>query len=248
MLTAGRGAYPESIPLFEQHLDRYDEYVDDRLDLLLRIREENPVTGSGATRKPLTEAGIWPRPIQSELSIWIAVGGTPASVIQAGVLGTPLYVAILGEPQHFADLADLYRSAAAKAGRTPERIGVTSHSYAERTSQGARDIFFPHYSSSIGQNMPRAGRLDRDAFDAWASPHGALFAGSPAEIVDTILWEHELMGHPRFLAQVGLGGLSQTATLRSIEVLATEVLPAVREAIGSGPAPGAEAGDARARS
>jgi alkanesulfonate monooxygenase SsuD/methylene tetrahydromethanopterin reductase-like flavin-dependent oxidoreductase (luciferase family) len=113
----------------------------------------------------------------------------------------------------------------------PGRIGVTSHFYVEETSQGAKDTFFPHYSSYIHQNMPRTGRLDRAGFEAWASPRGALFAGSPAEIVDKILWEHEMLGHTRFLAQVGLGGLSQAATLRSIEMLATEVLPAVRAAL-----------------
>jgi alkanesulfonate monooxygenase SsuD/methylene tetrahydromethanopterin reductase-like flavin-dependent oxidoreductase (luciferase family) len=142
-----------------------------------------------------------------------------------------MYLAILGAPDRFAPYADLYRRSAAQAGRTPERIGVTSHFYVEPTSQGARDSFFPHYASYIAQNMPRAGRLDRDGFDHWASPHGALFAGSPAEIIDKILWEHELLGHSRFLAQVGLGGLSQAQTLRSIEMLATEVLPAVRAAL-----------------
>ncbi|WP_427017485.1 hypothetical protein ACQCSX_02340 [Pseudarthrobacter sp. P1] len=108
---------------------------------------------------------------------------------------------------------------------------MTSHFYVENTSQGARDTFFPHYGAYIGQNMPRTGRLDRVGFEAWAGPRGAIFAGSPAEIVDKILWEHEILGHTRFLAQVGLGGLSQAETLRSIELLATEVLPAVRAAL-----------------
>ena len=232
-ITAGRGAYVESFPLFGQSLDRYDEYCEDRLDLLLRLRDENPLTWHGTTRPPLDDAGVWPRPLQPELPIWIAVGGTPASVVRAGSLGLPLYLAILGAPARFRPLAELYRSSAAEAGRTPERIGVTSHFYVEPTSQGARDTFFPHYSSYIGQNMPRAGRLDRDGFEAWAGPHGALFAGSPAEIVDKILWEHEVLGHTRFLAQVGLGGLPQADTLRSIALLATEVAPAVRAAISS---------------
>ncbi len=159
------------------------------------------------------------------------MGGTPASAVRAGKLGLPLYLAILGDPPRFAPLAELYRRSAAAAGREPGQIGVTSHFYVEETSQGARNTFFPHYSSYIGQNMPRAGRLDRPSFDAWASPRGALFAGSPAEIVEKILWEHEILGHTRFLAQVGLGGLSQAQTLRSIELLATEVLPAVRAAL-----------------
>jgi probable LLM family oxidoreductase len=232
-LTAGRGAYTESFPLFGQSLDRYDEYFEDRLDLLLRIRDENPVTWSGTTRPPLHAAGVWPRPSQSALPIWIAVGGTPSSVVRAGARGLPLYLAILGDPQRFAPLAELYRRSATEAGTRPRSIGVTSHFYVEASSQGARRTFFPHYSAYIGQNMPRAGRLDRGTFEAWAGPHGALFVGSPAELIDKILWEHEVLGHTRFLAQVGLGGLSQADTLRSIELLATEVLPAVRASIGS---------------
>lgn len=230
-ITAGRGAYLESFPLFGQDLQRYDEYFDDRLELLLKIRDENPVTWNGTTRTPLNEAGVFPRPVQESLPIWAAVGGTPASAVRAGKLGLPLYLAILGDPPRFAPLAELYRRSAAAAGREPGQIGVTSHFYVEETSQGAKDTFYPHYSSYIGQNMPRAGRLDRQSFEAWASPRGALFAGSPAEIVEKILWEHEILGHTRFLAQVGLGGLSQAQTLRSIELLATEVLPAVRAAL-----------------
>ncbi|MFF5792433.1 LLM class flavin-dependent oxidoreductase [Paeniglutamicibacter sp. NPDC012692] len=230
-ITAGRGAYLESFPLFGQDLQRYDEYFEDKLELLLKIRDENPVSWAGTTRVPLHEAGIWPRPVQDALPIWAAVGGTPASAVRAGKLGLPLYLAILGDPPRFAPLAELYRRSVAGAGREPGRIGVTSHFYVEETSQGARDTFFPHYSSYIGQNMPRTGRLDRAGFEAWASPGGALFAGSPAEIVEKILWEHEILGHTRFLAQVGLGGLSQAQTLRSIELLATEVLPAVRAAL-----------------
>ncbi|WP_108250651.1 LLM class flavin-dependent oxidoreductase [Planctomonas deserti] len=229
-ITAGRGAYVESFPLFGQSLDRYDVYFEDRLDLLLKIRGQNPVTWSGTTRPPLNAAEIWPRPLQDELPVWIAVGGTPDSVVRAATRGLPLYLAILGDPGRFASLAHLYRHAADQAGQQPGRVGVTSHFYAEPTSQGARETFFPHYSSYIGQNMPRTGRLDRDTLDVWAGPRGALFAGSPAEIIDKILWEHDILGHTRFLAQVGLGGLSQRDTLASIELLATEILPAVRAA------------------
>ena len=230
-ITAGRGAYVESFPLFGQDLGRYDEYFDDRLDLLLTLRRRNPVTWQGTTRPPLNDAGVWPRPAQPELPVWLAVGGTPESAVRAGRLGLPMYLAILGAPARFRSLVELHRTAADAAGIPQPRIGVTSHFHAAETTQAARDAFYPHYASYFATNMPRGGVLDRDTFDAWAGQGGALFAGSPAEIVDKILWEHEMLGHSRFLAQVGLGGLDQTATLRSIELLATEVLPQVRRAL-----------------
>ena len=232
-LTAGRGAYIESFPLFGQDLGHYDEYFSDRLDLLLKIRAENPVTWSGTTRPALSNAGVWPRPVQDELPVWIAVGGTPESVVRAGSLGLPMYLAILGSPERFVPLAELYRRSAAEAGLAPNRLGVTSHLYVGTDSQSAREEFYPHYSGYIAQNMPRAGRLDWDGFKLWAAPKGALMVGSPAEIVDKILWEHEILGHSRFLAQVGLGGLDQARTLRSIELLASEVLPEVRRALAT---------------
>jgi probable LLM family oxidoreductase len=233
-MTVGRGAYVESFPLFVQDLQRYDEYFEDRLDLLLNINENEEVTWSGTTRPAIDGLSVWPRPVQQRLPIWIAVGGTPSSVVRAGRLGLPLYLAILGAPEQFLPLARLYRASAAQAGHSPEtlRLGITSHFHVDTTSQRARDTFYPHYADYIGQNMPRAGALSREGFDAWAAPHGALFVGSPAEIVDKILWEHSILRHDRFLAQVGLGGLGQAETLRSIELLATEVLPAVRRELG----------------
>lgn len=233
-ITAGRGAYLESFPLFGQDLRRYDEYFDDRLSLLLSGREGNPVSWAGTSRPALEAAGIWPEPVQRPLPVWIAVGGTPASVVRAGSLGLPLYLAILGAPDQFVGLRDLYRSSEVSAGHRPGRLGITSHLHVARTSQRAREAFFPHYAAYIGQNMPRGGTLTRDAFEQWASPRGALFAGSPAEVVDKILWEHELLGHTRFLAQVGLGGLPHGETLDAIELLATDVLPAVRAALAAG--------------
>ncbi len=231
-ITAGRGAYTESFPLFGHDLGDYDELFDEKLDLLLQLNQHERVTWSGKHRPALIDAGIYPRPVQPELPVWIAVGGTPASVVRAGSHGLPLYLAILGQPERFEPLADLYRSTGADAGHGPDdlRVGVTSHFYLEPTSQGARDRFYPYYSRYIGNNMPgaRGQLLPRDAFDAWAAPRGALFAGSPQEVIDKILWEHELLGHDRFLAQIGLGGLPFADTARSIELLATEVLPVVR--------------------
>lgn len=231
-ITAGRGAFTESFPLFGHDLADYDELFEEKLDLLLRLNRTERVTWSGKHRPPLVDAGIYPRPMQPELPLWIAVGGTPASVVRAGRNGLPLYLAILGQPERFAPLARLYRQSAADAGHTGDslRVGVTSHFYVDSTSQRARDTFYPYYARYIGDNLPsaRGQLLPRDAFEAWASPRGALFAGSPQEVIDKILWEHELLGHDRFLAQIGLGGLPFADTARSIELLATEVLPVVR--------------------
>jgi probable LLM family oxidoreductase len=231
-ITAGRGAYTESFPLFGHDLADYDELFEEKLDLLLRLNRHERVTWTGKHRPKLVDAGVYPRPVQPELPVWIAVGGTPASVVRAGRNGLPLYLAILGQPERFAPLADLYRQSADDAGHAHGalRLGVTSHFFVESTSQGARDTFYPYYSRYIGNNMPaaRGQLLPRDAFDAWAAPHGALFAGSPQEVIDKILWEHELLGHDRFLAQIGLGGLPFADTARSIELLATEVLPTIR--------------------
>ena len=238
-ITAGRGAYTESFPLFGRDLADYDELFTESLELLLEINRHERVTWTGKHRADLVDIGIYPRPVQAELPVWIAVGGTPASVTRAGRHGLPLYLAILGQPQQFAALANLYRKTGADAGHDPERlrIGVTSHFYIEDTSQRARDTFYPYYSRYIGNNMPGAqGRpLSREAFEAWASPRGALVVGSPQEAIDKILWEHELLGHDRFLAQIGLGGLPFAATARSIELLATEVLPTIRRETGSQP-------------
>lgn len=168
---------------------------------------------------------------QERLPVWLAVGGTPASASRAGALGLPMYLAILGSPPRFRALAELHRTAAAEAGHEQPRLGVTSHFHVAETSQAARDEFFPHYAAYFAENMPRAGRIAREVRETWAAPDGALFAGTPAEIVDKILWEYEMLGHTRFLAQVGLGGVGQRETLRSIELLATEVLPEVRAAL-----------------
>lgn len=245
-ITAGRGAYVESFPLFGHDLADYDELFEEKLDLLVQLNRGQRITWRGNHRPPLDNVGVYPRPAQSQLPVWVAVGGTPASVERAGRHGLPLYLAILGQPERFAPLADLYRHTAEAYGHRHDdvRVGVTSHFYVEPTSQGARDTFYPYYARYIGNNMPAArGRLlPRDNFEAWAGPRGALFAGSPQEIVDKILWEHEILGHDRFLAQIGLGGLPFAETARSIELLATEVLPVVRrvtEVTSAAPAGGA---------
>lgn len=235
-ITAGRGAYVESFPLFGQRLEDYDALFDEKLELLLEIGASPEVTWQGHFRPALEHAGVYPRPVQEQLPVWIAVGGTPESVVRAGRLGLPMYLAILGQPERFAPLADLYRHTAEQHGHDPQSLalGVTSHVHVARTSQQAREEFYPYYSRYIGDNMPsaRGVPLPRDAFEAWAGPRGALFAGSPQEVIEKILWEHEILGHRRFLAQIGLGGLPFVTTAGAVELLATEVLPVVRRELG----------------
>lgn len=233
-ITAGRGDYTESFPLFGFDLKDYDELFEEKLGLLLQLNDNHHVTWSGRHRPALHDAGVFPRPVQGQIPVWIAVVGSPASVVRAGRLGLPLYLAILGQPERFVELAQLYRQTGADHGHDRERLrlGVTSHFHVGVTSQGARDSFYPYYSRYIGNNMPsaRGQLLSRDAFESWASPRGALFVGSPQEVIDKILWENEILGHDRFLAQIGLGGLPFAEAARLIELLAAEVLPVVRKA------------------
>jgi alkanesulfonate monooxygenase SsuD/methylene tetrahydromethanopterin reductase-like flavin-dependent oxidoreductase (luciferase family) len=168
--------------------------------------------------------------------VWLAVGGNPPSAVRAGTLGLPLALAIIGgAPERFVPLVDLYRDSARQAGHDPERlpVGINSHTYVADTSQQAADEFFPAYSSM----MNRIGRergwspMTRRQFDVLRSPRGALMVGSPQEVVEKILFQHELFGHTRFLGQISVGDLPHAQVMRAIELLGTEVAPAVRAAV-----------------
>ncbi|MGT2462086.1 LLM class flavin-dependent oxidoreductase [Sinomonas atrocyanea] len=183
----------------------------------------------------LHHAAIAPRPVQERLPIWRGVGGTPSSFVRAGQAGVPLFLALLSGHQHFVRLVELYRTAGAQAGHPASSlaVGTGSHFYAARTSRQARTAFYPHYAAYIEQNMPRpAGTFPREQFDAWAGPGGGLHVGSPAEITERILATHEALGTSRFMAQVGLGTLPFAETAASVELLASEIVPAVKRALG----------------
>ena len=236
-IMAGRGSFIESFPLFGYDLGDYDELFAEKLELLLKLRESERVTWSGRHRAPLDEAGVYPRPVQDPLPVWIAVGGTPQSVVRAAVLGLPLAIAIIGgEPANFAPLARLYREAATRAGHDPERlpISINSHTYVAGTSQQASDEYFPTYAAM----MNRIGRergwapMGRAQFEMGRSPRGALLVGSPEEVTEKILFEHELFGHQRFMAQISVGTLPHEKVMRAIELFGTEVAPAVRKELG----------------
>ena len=232
-IMAGRGSFIESFPLFGQDLQDYDELFEEKLGLLLALRASEKVTWSGRHRAPIRNLGVYPRPLQDPLPIWIAVGGTPASVVRAGTLGLPLALAIIGgAPERFVPLANLYRESASRAGHDPATlpVSINSHGFISDTSQRAAEIAFPPYAETMGRIGRERGwpPPSRRQFDAERSPRGALLIGSPQEVIDKILFEHELFGLQRMLIQFTVGATPHDAVMRSIELLGTEVAPVVR--------------------
>ena len=230
-VMAGRGSFVESFPLFGYDLDDYDELFAEKLDLLLKLRAGERVTWSGKHRPALKDLVVYPRP-ERLLPIWIAVGGTPESVVRAGSLGLPMALAIIGgAPARFAPHVQLYREAARRAGHDPApAVGINSHGWIAKDSQQAADEAFPPFA----EVMTRIGRergwppTTRERFEAERGPRGALLVGSPQQVIDKILYEHELFGNQRFLLQLTVGSMPHDKVLRAIELLGTEVAPVVR--------------------
>jgi probable LLM family oxidoreductase len=235
-IMAGRGSFVESFPLFGYELRDYDELFAEKLELLLRLRDAERVSWPGGHRAAIDDRGVYPRPLQERLPIWVAVGGTPESAVRAGTLGLPMALAIIGGlPERFVPFAELHRRAAAEAGHGRLPLSINSHGFVAETSQEAADVAFPPFAAM----MDRIGRergwqpLRRQDFDASCTLRGANFVGSPQQVVEKILFQHELFGHDRFLVQFSVGSLPHAALLRSIELFGTEVAPAVRKALGS---------------
>ena len=238
-IMAGRGSFIESFPLFGYDLQDYEPLFAEKLELLLALREQETITWSGRYRAPLDAQTVYPRPLQTPLPVWIAVGGTPASVARAGLLGIPLAIAIIGGmPARFKPMADLYRQAAAEGGHDVEslELGINSFCYIADTAEQAVAEFYPGYAEVMDQlGRERGwGPTSRGQFDQLRSPRGSLLVGSPEEIVDKILYEHELFGHTRFLAQMDVGRQSHERVMRSIELFGTRVAPEVRRVLGTG--------------
>ncbi|MGD9571084.1 MAG: LLM class flavin-dependent oxidoreductase [Thermoleophilia bacterium] len=233
-IMAGRGSFIESFPLFGYALDDYDALFAEKLELLLEIRANERVSWPGGHRAPIDGRGVYPRPVQDPLPVWVAVGGTPASVVRAGTLGLPMALAIIGgQPARFRPYAELFRQAAAEAGHGPLPLSINSHGFVAETSQQARDEAFGPFKTM----MDRIGRergwspMTRAAFDASTDLHGANLVGSPQEVAEKILFQHELFGHDRFLIQFSVGTVPHDRLMRSIELFATEVAPVVRAAL-----------------
>jgi probable LLM family oxidoreductase len=230
-IMAGRGSFVESFPLFGFDLDDYDELFAEKLELLLAIRDRERVTYAGSRhRAPIEGLGVYPRPLQDPLPVWLAVGGNPPSAIRAGTLGLPMALAIIGgEPARFAPLVDLYRRAGG------ERVSINSHAYVADTAEQAADEFFPAYSAMMNRIGAERGwtPMVRPQFDALRSPRGALVVGTPDQVAEKIVAQHAIFGHERFLAQMSVGPMPHEQVMRSIELFATEVAPAVRVALAA---------------
>jgi probable LLM family oxidoreductase len=235
-IMAGRGSFIESFPLFGYDLADYDELFAEKLDLLLALRGGEPVTWSGKHRAALDRVAVHPRPVQQPLPVWVAVGGNPASAARAGMLGLPMALAIIGGmPERFVPFADVHRKAAAEAGHDRPRLSINSHGYLADTAEQAADEFYPAYAemmTSIGRERGWSP-MRRPDFDALRTRRGALVVGSVDDVVEKILFQHELFGHDRFLMQTSVGDLPHHRALRSIELLGTKVAPAVRAALGA---------------
>jgi probable LLM family oxidoreductase len=249
-IMAGRGSFIESFPLFGYDLDDYDELYAEKLELLLALREHTRVTWSGRHRAALVDAGVWPRPVQQPLPVWVAVGGSPQSVVRAGTLGLPLTIAIIGgQPARFAPLVELYREAAASAGhdRSETRVAINTHAFVGASSAAADSAFAASYLAMMNRigrerGWPASGRPE---YEALRAPDGALAVGSPEQVAEKILYEHELFGNDRYIGQMSVGAVAHSDVLRSMELFGTQVAPLVREEIARREEPAAAAATIR---
>src|SRR6476469_9319902 len=232
-LVVGRGSFVESFPLFGLDLADYDELFEEKLDLLLRIRESEHVTWRGRHRPALTGQGVYPRPLQDPLPIWVGVGGTPESFVRAGLLGLPLMVAIIGgEPRQFGPLVDLYRRAGAQAGHPAEALKVGLHvfGFVAESTQAAADTIYPGWHEMFAQVSRERGFAppSRAQFDATSGPNGAFFMGDPDTVADKLRRvSGQLGGVDRISLQMTNPRLAHGDLLRGIELLGTEVVPRV---------------------
>jgi probable LLM family oxidoreductase len=236
-IMAGRGSFIESFPLFGFDLKDYDELFDEKLELLLKIRESEKVTWKGGHRPAINNLGVYPRPVQDPLPVWIGSGGTSNSVVRAGMLGLPLVLAIIGgSPVQFAPLVQLYKRAAARAGHDPAKLPVASHSHGfiADDTETAADKFFPPTQQAMNVLARERGwgRYDRNSFDAARSFEGALYVGDPETVANKIIHLRKNVGVTRFMLHVPVGTMSNhDDVMRAIELLGTEVAPRVKSEI-----------------
>lgn len=237
-IMAGRGSFIESFPLFGYDMQHYNDLFTEKLDLLLKINKNEMITWKGKHSQSIDERGVYPRPLQNEIPVWIAAGGTPASAIRAAKLGLPLMLAIIGGmPEQFVPFIKLYKDTAIKEGKKENELqfGVNNHFYVSENSQQAGTEFYPYYSEMMGRIGRERGwpPLSQQQYEYLRSPKGALMVGSVQQVVDKILYEHEIFGITRFIAQASVGVVPHKLTLKSIELFGTKVVPAVKKALDS---------------
>ncbi len=239
-IMAGRGSFTESFPLFGYDLSDYDELFAEKLELLLHLRDSERVTWEGTHRPSIQDRGVYPQPSQDPLPVWVAVGGSPRSVVRVATLGLPMALAIIGgHPERFQPVVELYRRAAEQAGHDPATlpVSINSHGFLAETGDEASEIAFPPFS----ETMSRIGRergwppWTRQHFKAERSLTGALVLGSPQEVIDKIMYQYELFRHQRFLLQLTVGPIPHEKVLQAIELFGTEVAPVVRREVGGEP-------------
>jgi probable LLM family oxidoreductase len=238
-IIAGRGSFIDAFPLFGLNLEDYDSLFTEKLDLLLKIREQTQVHWNGKHRPALTGQGVYPRPLQNPLPVWIGVGGTPQSFARAGMLGLPLMVAIIGgDPRHFRPLIDLYREAGKRAGHAPEKLKVGLHciGFVGDTDRQAADDFFPGYAHAFTEIGKERGwpPVRRSQFEAGRGPGGALLVGEPEAVAEKILHTNNLFdGISRFSFQMTVARLPHAKMVHAIELLGAKVAPLVRRELKS---------------
>ena len=237
-IMAGRGSFIESFPLFGYNLQDYDELFIEKLDLLLNINQHEIVAWKGKHRTEINNLGVYPRPLQQQLPIWIAVGGTPASVIRAGSLNLPLTIAILGgSPHQFTQLTNLYRKAAQQAGHNINQLKlcINEHLYISNSDNEARNEFWPVYEKIMNKIGKERGwsKMQKEHFDTLCEPDGPLLVGSPETVISKLIYQYKLFKNTRFLAQIITGNIAHEKIMQSIKLFGEEVVPAVKTALNN---------------
>jgi probable LLM family oxidoreductase len=226
-IMAGRGAFPDPFRLFGHDMSHYDHLFDEKLRLLLQLREDDPVTWAGRFRAPLHDEILEPRPAQPRLPVWVAVGGTPQSAVRAGALGLPMAIGTVGGlARDFAPLAELHRQALSQYGHAPQPLAMTLHGFVADTSQRAADVYFPADAELF--TLAAGARVSASQVATKNGPGSTYAVGSPQQVAEKLLHHHEVLGHQRTMLQLAVGSVSHRDVMRAIELLGTEVAPIVR--------------------
>ena len=237
-IMAGRGSFIESFPLFGYDLQDYDELFTEKLNLLLEINKGEKLSWKGKHSQSVDDRGVYPRPYNKDIPVWLAAGGTPASAVRAATLGLPLMLAIIGGlPEQFVPFINLYKETTKRNGKDPASLqfGINNHVFVGEDSQKVGDDFYPYYAKMMNRVGKERGwpPLTRAQFDHTRSPKGALMVGSVQQVIDKILYEHELFGNTRFLAQASIGTVPHHMTMKSIELFGSKVAPVIRKELGA---------------